>query len=66
MSLKLLGLNVSYVVYSVPSYLQITHRESATCRRGQITNQSREIANNILWANEQIVTIDGAPIESLG
>jgi len=36
------------------------HAESATDQRGRITKQSRDIANNILWANEHVFTIDGA------
>jgi len=42
------------------------HTESATCRRGRITKRSRETANNILQAEEQVFTIDGTPIESVG
>jgi len=43
-----------------------SHTESATCCRGRITKRSREIANNILQAEEQVFTIDGTPIESVG
>jgi len=41
------------------------HTESATCIRGRITKRSRDIANKILQADEQVVTIDGAPTESV-
>jgi len=42
------------------------HTESATCIRGRITKQSRDIANKILQADEQVFTIDGTAIESVG
>jgi len=42
------------------------HTESATCIRGRITKRSRDIANKILQADEQVFTIDGTPIESVG
>jgi len=42
------------------------HTELATCIRGRITNQSRDIANKILQANQQVFTIDGTPTESVG
>jgi len=40
--------------------------ESATCLRGYVPKQRRDIANKILRANEQVFTIDGTPIESAG
>jgi len=43
-----------------------SHAESATCIRGQIAKRSRDIANKILQADEQVFTIDGAPAESVG
>jgi len=49
---------------SLPTFR--THTESATCRRGRITKRSREIANNIIQHEEQVFTIDGAPIENVG
>jgi len=43
-----------------------SHTESATCIRGRITKRSRDIANKILQADEQVFTIDGTPIENMG
>jgi len=42
------------------------HTESATCIRGWIAKRRRDIANKILQADEQVFTIDGTPIESVG
>jgi len=42
------------------------HTESAACVRGQITKRSRDTDNEILQANEQVFTVDGAPTESVG
>jgi len=43
-----------------------SHAESATCAGGRITKRSRDTANKILQADEQVFTIDGAPEESVG
>jgi len=43
-----------------------SHTESVTCSRGRITKRSRDIANKILQADVQVLTIDGTPIESVG
>jgi len=43
-----------------------SHTESAACIRGRITKRSRDIANKILRADEQVFTVDGAPAESVG
>ena len=42
------------------------HTESTACIRGRIAKRSRDIANKILQADEQVFTIDGAPTESVG
>jgi len=43
-----------------------SHPESATCIGGRIVKRSRDIANKILQAAEQVFTVDGAPAESVG
>jgi len=48
----------------LPTYR--SHTESATCIRGRITKQSRDITNKILQAEEQVFTIDDTPVESVG
>jgi len=43
-----------------------SHTESATCVRGRIAKRSRDTANKILQADEQVFTVDGTPVESVG
>jgi len=53
------GLQCAFPTFSL-------HKESAICTQGWITKQSRDTANHILWANEQVFTVDGTPTESVG